>query len=315
MRPRSRGRRCLPIGAVAALAWLAATGAAALEVPYLSGRVVDAAGMLPADAKGRVEQKLEAFERATGAQIAVLTIPSLEGDPLEDFSMRVVETWKLGRESEDDGALLLIARDDRKMRIEVGYGLEGQLTDLMAGRILDEMVRPKFRDGDFAGGIETGVDAMLGVLEGREVLPAAPARVTGDLQGRAIGFLVYLVVTGVFSAIALFSTGPQSWFLYVFLMPFHLLFPMIVHPFLGLGIAAAWAVGFPIFKLWAKATGRAKTWASRWPNTPSAGRGLRRGGWGGFVGGGGGGGWRSSGGGGFSGGGGSFGGGGSSSSW
>jgi uncharacterized protein len=150
---------------VLSLALLAASlalPAGALEVPFLSGRVVDLADMLPPDAEARVQAKLQAFEEKTGTQVAVLTVASLEGDSLEDFSMRVVETWKLGRAEADDGALLLIAKNDRKMRIEVGYGLEAKLTDLVSGRILDNLVRPKFRGGDFAGGVETGVDAILG---------------------------------------------------------------------------------------------------------------------------------------------------------
>lgn len=305
-------RAALVLPALVALA----AGAVALEVPYLSGRIVDLAQMLPDDARARLEAKLEEFEQKTGAQVAVLTVPSLEGDSLEDFSMRVAETWKLGREPADDGVLFLVAKNDRKMRIEVGYGLEPKLTDLVSGRILDNLVRPKFRGGDFAGGIEAGVDAILGTLEGLDVVPASAPRAPQELSGRLVGFLVYLVVTGVFSAIALFSSGPPSWFLYVFLMPFHLLFPMILHPRLGVALLGIWAIGFPLFKLWARVTGRAKRWMAKWPAPASPGSAARRGGWGGFLGGGGGGGWSSGGGGGgFSGGGGSFGGGGSSSSW
>ncbi|HET9208994.1 MAG TPA: TPM domain-containing protein, partial [Thermoanaerobaculia bacterium] len=117
-----------------------APAAQAREVPYLSGRVVDEAAMIPADARQRIEQKLAAFEQRTGGQVAVLTIESLQGDPLEDFSLRVVETWKLGKSGKDNGVLFLVSEQDRQMRIEVGYGLEPELTDAESGRILDNVV-------------------------------------------------------------------------------------------------------------------------------------------------------------------------------
>jgi uncharacterized protein len=150
---------------------------AALEVPYLAGRVNDTAGMVPEDVEARLETRLAQLEQERGAQIVVLTVPSLEGDSLEDFSLRVVETWKLGRGDADDGALLLIARDDRKLRIEVGYGLEPVLTDATSRRILENVVRPRFREGDFADGIEQGVAAMIAAIEGdTELLPQAEQR-------------------------------------------------------------------------------------------------------------------------------------------
>jgi uncharacterized protein len=148
--------------------------AADKPVPFLSGRVVDEAGMIPEDARQRIEQKLAAFEQKTGDQVAVLTVNSLDGEPVEDYSMRVVETWKLGKKGKDNGVLFLVAKEDRKMRIEVGYGLEGDLTDLENGRILDNVVRPDFQKGDFGGGIEHGVDAILNALGGGAVPVAAP---------------------------------------------------------------------------------------------------------------------------------------------
>ena len=133
---------------------LAAATAPALEVPYLAGRVNDLADLLSPGAEARIEEELAALERETGAQGAVLTVPSLEGDPLEDFSLRVVDTWKLGREGVDDGVLLVIARDERQVRIEVGYGLEATLTDVGSKRILSDVMTPRFRAGDFDGGVE-----------------------------------------------------------------------------------------------------------------------------------------------------------------
>ncbi len=292
------------------LAGLAASALGALEVPFLSGRIVDQAGLLNAEDKQRIEQKLQALEEKTGAQLAVLTVASLEGDSLEDYSMRVASTWKLGQKDKDNGVLFLVARDDRKMRLEVGYGVEEFLTDLKSGRILDEIVRPLFRSGQFGAGIEAGVDAVIGSIEGQEVLPAeAPAPQGGrsDLPPRLIAFLIYAVVVTPFCLMAMFSRGAQSWFLYLFLMPFHLLFPLALYPALGPLLLGAWGVGFPIWKLLTRKSNFAdKKWFG---GGFGGGSWTSGGGWssgGGFSGGGGGG---------FSGGGGSFGGGGSSSSW
>ena len=138
----------------------------ALDVPTLDGRVTDRAGILSADAKWRIEAKLAALETSDSTQIAVLTVPTLEGDSIEDFSMRVAEGWRLGQKRIDNGALLVIAKEDRKLRIEVGYGLEGKLTDALSGRIIRQVIVPRFRDNDFAGGVEAGVDAMIAATKG-----------------------------------------------------------------------------------------------------------------------------------------------------
>jgi uncharacterized protein len=302
---------------LAILLFLAAVPLAALEVPYLSGRVVDNADLIPDDVQQRIEQRLAAYEQQyKGRQIAVLTIESLEGEALEDYSLRVAETWKLGRkrtpgqtdQEVDNGALFLISEQDRKMRIEVGYGLEPELTDLETGRVLDNVVTPYFRSGDFGAGVEKGVDGIIAAIGGQEVAPApgadaAPQMATGE---KAIFGLIFFFVIGIFSLMAVFSQGCQSWFMYLFLMPFYATFPNMLFPGLGIGALIAWAVLFPILKaLFGRRIG--------------SGIPTRRGGWGGpfVIGGGGwggGGGW-SGGGGGFSGGGGSFGGGGSSGSW
>ena len=144
--------------------------ALALDVPPLRGRINDYAGLIPADRARALEERLARFEAETGHQIAVLTIPSLKGDSLEDFSIRVAEAWKIGKKGFDNGAILLIARDDRKLRIEVGYGLEGVMPDAIASRIIREVITPRFRSGDYAGGIEAGVDAILKITKG-EALP------------------------------------------------------------------------------------------------------------------------------------------------
>jgi len=283
--------------------------AADKAVPFLSGRVVDEAGMIPADARQRIEQKLAAYEQRTGNQAAVLTVDSLDGEPIEDYSVRVAQTWKLGQKGKDNGVLLLIAKQDRKMRIEVGYGLEPTLTDLKSSRIIDNTIRPDFQKGDFGAGIEHGVDAILTALNGGEV-PAQPAAQPEE-KGAPAGFLlIFAVVIGAFSLIALTSRGIHSWFLYLFLMPFYGMIPS----FTGLGIGplglVAWAIGFPILKLFLAQTGLGQRFGSS-PRRPWGGGGFWGGG-GGFGGGGFGGG---GGGGGFSGGGGSFGDGGASGSW
>ncbi len=281
------------------------------DVPYLMGRVNDYADMIPPDAEQRLEQKLAGFEQQSGgSQIVVLTIESLEDDVLEDFSFRVAQTWKLGQKGKDNGALLLISEQDRKMRIEVGYGLEPELTDLESNRILDDVIRPYFRNGDFPGGIEHGLDGMIAAVHGQEVTSAPVAPNTPQMTGGGgwIFGLIFLFVIGMFSLTAIASPGCQGWFLYLFLMPFYFAVPSIIAPGLGIAAVIAWAVLFPILKTLATRSGWGKGWAR--PRH----RGIF---WGGgpFIGGGGGGGWSGGGGGGFSGGGGSFGGGGASGSW
>lgn len=160
--------------AFAASLVLAAVPAAALEVPYLSGRVVDEAEVLSPAAEQAITARLEELERATGAQVAVLTVPGLGDAALEEYSLRVAETWGLGGAERDDGVLFLVARDDRKMRLEVGYGLEGTIPDILAGRILDNAVRPRFRAGDFDGGVTAGVDAVARLIGGESAEAVVP---------------------------------------------------------------------------------------------------------------------------------------------
>jgi uncharacterized protein len=140
--------------------------AQAFEVPPLEGRVNDRAGLLSAATEQRLTQRLAAHEQATGAQLAILTVDSLGGVPIEDYSIRVVESWKLGKKGKDDGVLILVAKSDRKMRIEVGYGLEGTLPDITAGRIVRDVMAPRFRQGDYEGGIAQAVEAVIGKTGG-----------------------------------------------------------------------------------------------------------------------------------------------------
>jgi len=145
--------------------------AADVAVPPLTGRVVDQTGTLSAGDIASLTSRLRDFEDRKGSQIAVLIVPTTQPETIEQFSIRVAEAWKVGRKKIDDGAILVIAKNDRHLRIEVGYGLEGSLTDATSRRIIDEDITPKFRSGDFAGGISAGVDHMMRVVEG-EQLPA-----------------------------------------------------------------------------------------------------------------------------------------------
>lgn len=142
-----------------------------LPVPALKARVTDLTQTLSQAEQAQLEQKLAAFEAKKGSQIAVLVVPSTQPEDIAQYSLRVVEKWKIGREKVDDGLLVLIAKNDRKMRIEVGYGLEGAVPDLYAKRIISEIISPKFKQGDFFGGLNAGLDSLIGLVDG-EALPA-----------------------------------------------------------------------------------------------------------------------------------------------
>lgn len=176
-------------------------------VPRLVARVTDLTGILAVEQKGLLEAKLAAFEREKGSQIAVLIVPTIKPESIEQYALRVVESWKLGRRGSDDGALLLVAKEDRKLRIEVGYGLEGALNDATAKRIISETISPRFKKGEYYAGIDAGVDAMISVVGG-EPLPAPVAAGSGhasvddDLSTLLlIGFALVFVLGGVLRAI------------------------------------------------------------------------------------------------------------------
>jgi uncharacterized protein len=138
----------------------------AAELPALTGRIVDNAGMLDSATRATLTRKLEDFEKKSSDQIVVATVPDLDGDDIESYANRLFRAWGLGQAGEDNGVLLLVARDDRKMRIEVGYGLEGSLTDLHSKLIIENTMVPAFRAGDYSGGISKAVDDVIMVLEG-----------------------------------------------------------------------------------------------------------------------------------------------------
>lgn len=146
--------------------FLTGTGAHALDVPPLKGRVNDYANIISPVVRAQLEKELKNFEESDSTQMVILTMASLEGEPIEEFSMKVAETWKIGQKGKDNGAILLVAKNDRKTRIEVGRGLEGKLTDLTAGRIVQLVINPQFKRGDFDGGFSSGVRAMIDATRG-----------------------------------------------------------------------------------------------------------------------------------------------------
>jgi uncharacterized protein len=148
----------------------AAPAQSLVPVPALSSPVTDATGTLTPDQVAALDAKLRAFEQQKGSQVAVLVVPTTQPEAIEQYAIRVADAWKLGRGKIDDGAILIVALNDRKLRVEVGYGLEGALPDAIANRIIDEDIVPQFRRGDYYGGIATGVDRILRVIEG-EPLP------------------------------------------------------------------------------------------------------------------------------------------------
>lgn len=143
-----------------------------VAVPPLTKRIVDLSATLSVDQLARLETSLRAFEDRKGSQIAVLIVPTTQPEAIEQYAIRVADQWKIGRKKVDDGAILVVAKNDRALRIEVGYGLEGALNDATAKRIIDDIVVPRFKQGDFYDGINAGVDSMIKVIEG-EPLPAA----------------------------------------------------------------------------------------------------------------------------------------------
>ena len=191
-----------------ALGW-SVHSAAQVAVPPLTGHVIDQTGTLTAEHKAALEQTLTAFEARKGSQLAVLMVASSAPEEIEQYALRVAEQWKLGRKKVDDGAILVVAKNDRAMRIEVGYGLEGALNDLTSKRIINETILPRFKSQDFYGGIAAGVEQVIRVVDG-EPLPAPstrPGQGTGGIGGfgdvqqyAPMMFILALAVGGVLRA-------------------------------------------------------------------------------------------------------------------
>jgi uncharacterized protein len=283
---------------------------AQVAVPSLSGRVVDQTGTLSASDVAALTQRLKDLETRKGSQVAVLIVPTTQPEAIEQFSIRVAEAWKIGRKKIDDGALLVVAKDDHKLRIEVGYGLEGALPDVTARRIIDEIIVPRFKTGDFAGGISAGVDRIVRVIDG-EPLPVPKPEVSHsvdpnmffDIIFSPFGFIGYAAIAAIMRGLLgrLFGSGVTAGV--VGAMVWFLLGSIVVSGIFGVAAFFLTMFGDSILA--------ASQQVSR------NGRGGYGGGW---SSGSSGGSWSSgsgsgSSGGGFSGGGGSFGGGGASGSW
>ena len=176
---------------IATLLGLVISSAFALEVPKLQGYVNDYADMISPQAKAELEKELGNFEQSDSTQIIILTVPSLEGNPIEDFGIRVAEAWKIGQKGTDNGAIFIVAKQDRKMRIEVGRGLEGKLTDLMSGRIIDLVVKPRFKRGDYDGGFIAGVSALIDTTRGEFKADGNHARQGRDKASRFMSILIF----------------------------------------------------------------------------------------------------------------------------
>ena len=166
-----------------------------VAVPKLATRVTDLTQTLTPDQQNHLEAKLSQFEQQKGSQIAILIVPTTEPEAIEQYSIRVVDEWKIGRSKEDDGLLILVAKNDRKMRIEVGYGLEGPIPDLTAKRIIAEVMAPKFRQGDYFGGLNDATDVVMRLIDG-EQLPA-PAQSSKGNGGGISGMLPILLIGGL----------------------------------------------------------------------------------------------------------------------
>lgn len=168
-------------------------------VPPLNARLTDLAGVLSASQAAELENRLAGLEQRTGSQVAVLILDSTRPETVEQFALRVAEAWTLGREGVDDGVLLLVAIDDRKLRIEVGYGLEGAIPDARANRIIDRYITPHFRDGDYESGIAAGVDALTALIEGEDLpAPADGGSAMPDIGGMLPVLLVAAMLIGGF---------------------------------------------------------------------------------------------------------------------
>lgn len=284
-------------------------------IPELWGlRIHDEAHVLTQQTVDNLESRLKTYEDSTSNQLAVLIVPSLDGVPVEEYSLHVAEKWKLGKKGKDNGALLLIAVDDRKMRIEAGSGLEGVLPDAICSRIIRNEIAPNFRKGDYDAGVNAAINAMIAAIGGEYKADSSDDGLQGsdfDWKDRLfMGFFVFGIL-GIFTFIGLVSQGCAGWFLYVFLIPFYATFPLaILGTYGGLTLLGIYAIGFPISRVIIGRTAWGKYWAKSFGSGKGRGGGSSGSGW--FSGGGSG--W-SSGGGGFSGGGGGFSGGGASGSW
>jgi uncharacterized protein len=280
---------------------------AQLPIPDLWGlRVHDEAKLLSPEMIQQLETALKQYEDSTSNQIAILIIPSLRGEALEDYSLRVAEKWKLGQRGKDNGVLLLIAVEDRQIRIEVGYGLEGVLPDVICNRIIRNEIVPRFRRNAYDEGVWAGIQAIIHAIGGEYT---ADASGDGDPRSSAIVSLITLLILGLFTLTSLRLKGSSAWFMYLMLAIFYAGVPgALFGSTYTAPVLIAYLAGWPLLRY----IFRKKGWTTLTSTGTASGGGWSAGG-GWFTGGGFSGGGFS--GGGFSGGGGGFGGGGSSGRW
>lgn len=232
----------------------------AAEIPRLTSRITDTARLLSAETTNRLTDLLKQHEQQTGNQIAVLTVSSLDSESIEGYATRVFESWKLGQKDKDNGVLLIVAPKDRMMRIEVGYGLEGTLTDLTSGRIIRNVMTPRFKEENYDAGITDGVEAIVQVLNGGLLPEAAKDKNKADSAGNSlqtaslpvrimVGLFVFILLC-LFSVIGILTPGGTGWFLYVFLIPFWVVFPFFLFGLTPLLVCAgSHLLLYPIAKL------------------------------------------------------------------
>jgi uncharacterized protein len=192
--------RCLALCLFVVVAPICAALGQGVAVPPLTGPVIDQVGVLSPETRAELERELWTLKREKGSEVVVLIVPSTQPEEIEQFSIRVVDTWKLGRKGVDDGALLLLALNDRRVRIEVGRGLEGDIPDVKAFRIIDELILPRFRQGDVSGGVITGVKALDGLIRGVDLpAPDSGADESSGLYAFAtiFGYMIGVVVEGI----------------------------------------------------------------------------------------------------------------------
>lgn len=193
-------RRALQVASLCVCAMVVALPAhAALTFPALTGQVVDTANMLDDPSKERLSQMLKAHQQLTTEQVVVVTVPNLQGTSIEDYGYQLGRHWGIGQKDKDNGALLIVAKDDRKVRLEVGYGLEERLTDAQSSVIINQIITPAFKQGDFVGGITRGTEAMVQVLGGDPLAePAAGATGSAESSGSMFQSLAFLIVLVIF---------------------------------------------------------------------------------------------------------------------
>jgi uncharacterized protein len=240
------------------------------DIPYLTGRVNDNAQILSDSTDKLLSEKLKEHELKTSNQVVILTIPSLDGESIEDFANKVFNEWGLGQKDKDNGVLIVVVPDERRMRIEVGYGLEGTLPDVLAGRIIQNIMAPRFREGDYDGGITEGTLSVISVLEGNALPENEGTNETGSgseqlnfsglespdmplTERILLGAFIFGII-GLFTILGIVTPG-FGWFLYLFLIPFWAMFPIMIVGTKGAFVCLiTYMVLYPVAKLVLKNT-------------------------------------------------------------